>query len=185
MGKRRRPVQAQRQNGLTNKADDVTVQIKYKNIENTFSGNLQEVWLSINKLFLEFIPSLEIANNLMLKVDMQKLAKNLEGIIAFSQESPSILISRNKLTDNETLSLWLLAKHVGHQLGILKENTATKEELQNKLGKDSKITSTRLGELIKNETAIRTQDEKYKITTFGITQIQKETIPKIKTKMQT
>jgi hypothetical protein len=170
---------------LTSKANDVMVQIKYKNLENTFSGNLQEVWLSINKLFLEFIPSLEIASNLMLKVDLQKLARDCEGIIAFSQEGPSILVSRNKLTDNDTLSLWLLAKYVGHQLGILKDEVVSKEELQIKLGKDAKITSTRLGELVKNETAVRTADEKYRITTFGIAQIQKETLPKIKAKMET
>jgi hypothetical protein len=66
---------------------------------------------------------------------------------------------------------------------MLKSNAVSKEELQAKLGKNAKITSTRLGELIKNETATRTSDEKYRITIFGIAQTQKETLPKVKTKM--
>jgi hypothetical protein len=168
---------------LNSEANALTVQIKYKDVEKTFSGSIEEVWLSVNKFFLEFIPSFEIANKLMLRIDLQKLAKDCEGIIAFSQEGPTILVSRDRLTDNETLSLWLLANYVGCQLGMLKSDGVSKEELQAKLGKNAKITSTRLGELIKNETATRTSDEKYRITIFGIAQTQKETLPKVKTKM--
>jgi hypothetical protein len=170
---------------LTGQADGVTVQIKYKEIEKTFSGNLEEAWLFINRFFFEFIPSFEIASKLMLKVDLQKLAKDCEGIIAFSREGPSILIPRNRLTDNETLGLWLLAHHVGYNLGVLTSDAVSKEELQAKLGKDAKITSTRLGELVKGDTATKASDEKYRITTFGISQIQKDALPKIKAKMGT
>ena len=168
---------------MNSEANALTVQIKYKDVEKTFSGSIEEVWLSVNKFFLEFIPSFEIANKLMLRIDLQKLAKDCEGMIAFSQEGPTMLVSRDKLTDNETLSLWLLANYVGCQLGMLKSDGVSKEELQAKLGKNAKITSTRLGELIKNETATRTSDEKYRITIFGIAQTQKETLPKVKTKM--
>ena len=65
----------------------------------------------------------------------------------------------------------------------MKSDAVSKEELQMRLGKDAKITSTRLGELVKNQIAVRTADEKYRITTFGITQTQKETLPKIRTKV--
>jgi len=170
---------------LTKEPYDTKAQIKYKNIEKTFLGNTQEVWLSINKFFQELIPTFEIANKLMLNIDLQKLTKDSEGIVAFSKEGPSLLASRNKLTDNETLILWLLANYLGHQLGILKKEALSKEELQAKLGKDAKITSTRLGELAKNQIAVRTADEEYRITTFGITQAQKEILPKIKAKMRT
>jgi hypothetical protein len=170
---------------LTSESDGIKAQIKYKDIEKTFSGNVEQVWLSISKFFLEFVPTFEIAHKLMLNVDLQKLTKDCEAIIAFSKEGPSILVSRNKLTDNETLELSLLANYVGSQLGILKSDAVSKEELQMRLGKDAKITSTRLGELIKNQIAVRTADEKYKITTFGITQTQKETLPKIRTKVGT
>jgi len=168
---------------LTNQVDNVTIQIKYKDVEKTFSGNVEDAWVSINKFFLEFVPSFEIAGKLTLKIDLQKLAEDCEGIIAFSKEGANILIPRSKLTDNETLALWLLANYLGFQLGMIKSDVVSKEELQAKLGKDSKITSTRLGELIKTEMASRTADEKYRITTFSIVQMQKDILPRIKTKM--
>ena len=168
---------------MKDEANDVTIQIKYKDIQECISGNVEEVWLSINKLFSEFIPAFDTANKLMLKIDLHKLTKDCEQIIAFSKEGPSILVPRTKLTDNETLGLWLLANYVGSQLGILKNDALSKDELQTKLGKSAKIAGTRLGELVKNGTASKTSNEEYRITTFGIVQIQKETLPRIKTKI--
>jgi hypothetical protein len=66
---------------------------------------------------------------------------------------------------------------------MLENDAVSKEELQAKLGKNAKITSTRLGELLKNETATKTAEEKYRITTFGIAQIQKDTLPKIRARI--
>ena len=167
---------------MTEKAEKIAVQIKYKDVEKTFSATIEETWLLLNKFFNEFLPSFEIANKLWLSVDLQKLAKDCEGLIAFSQEGPSLLVPKSKLTDNETLSLWLLAGYVGHKLGMLDGDALSKEELQAKLGKSGKITSTRLGELVKNDVVAKTVDDKFRITTFGIVQMQKEILPRIKAK---
>jgi predicted transcriptional regulator len=59
----------------------------------------------------------------------------------------------------------------------------SKEELQARLGKSGKITSTRLGELVKSDVVVKTADDKYRITTFGLVQMQKDIIPKIKAKV--
>jgi hypothetical protein len=160
---------------LTEKPEKVAVHLKYKNFEKTFSATPEETWLLLNKFFNEFLPSFEIANKLWLSVDLQQLAKDCEGLIAFSQEGVNLLVPKSKLTDNETLSLWLLASYLGHKLSM-------KEELQTKLGKSGKITSTRLGELVKSDVVTKTADEKFRITTFGVAQMQKDTLPKIKAK---
>ena len=161
----------------------VTVHVKYGDVEQTFTGRVEDVWVSVNKFFGEFIPSFEIAGRLILNVDLQKLVRECEGIIAFSKEGPNLLVPKDKLTDNEALALWLLAKYVGYHLGMVKSEAVSKEELQARLGKSPKITSTRLGELVKNELATRTSDEKYRITTLGIIQTQRDAIPKIKAKV--
>jgi hypothetical protein len=161
----------------------LTVHVKFGDVEKTFSGSLEEVWLSINRFFGEFIPSFNVARKLVLSVDLQGLARDCEGVIAFSKEGVNLLVSKGKLTDNETLLLWLLAYYVGFQLGLVDGDAVSKEELQAKLGKSGKITSTRLGELVKSGMVAKTADDRYRITTFGVGQMQKEVIPKIKAKI--
>jgi hypothetical protein len=167
---------------LTEKPEKVAVHIKYKDVEKTFSAVPEETWLLLSKFFNEFLPSFEIANKLWLSIDLQQLAKDCEGLIAFSPEGANLLVPKSKLTDNETLALWLLAAYVGHKLGMVESDAVSKEELQAKLGKSGKITSTRLGELVKSDVATKTTDEKFRVTTFGVAQMQKDILPKIKAK---
>jgi hypothetical protein len=167
---------------LTEQQEKVAVHLKYKNVEKTFSAGPEEAWLLLSKFFTEFLPSFDIANKLLLTVDLQRLAEDCEGVIAFSQEGANLLVSKSKLTDNETLLLWLLAGYLGAKLGMLEGDVLSKEELQAKLGKSGKITSTRLGELVKNDLVAKTADEKFRITTFGVAQMQKDILPKVKAK---
>ncbi|MEM2995811.1 MAG: hypothetical protein QXI91_07380 [Candidatus Bathyarchaeia archaeon] len=161
----------------------ITVHVKYGDVEKTFSGSLEDVWLCINRFFSEFIPTFETARKLTLRIDLEGLVKDCEGLIGFSQkEGACLLTPKNRLTDNETLLLWLLAYHIGFRLGFVESDAVSRDELQAKLGKTAKITSTRLSELIKNGLTAKTADDKYRITSFGVTQMQKEIIPKIKAK---
>jgi hypothetical protein len=162
--------------------DGLIVQVRYRGAEKTFSGSVESVWLSLNRFFNDFLPSFEVAQRLVLNVDLQKLVNDCEGIIAFAKEGPCLLVPRNKLTDNDILSLLLLASYLAHQLGNAETEAVSKEELHGKLGKTPKIASTRLGELVKNQIAAKTPDEKYKITTFGLMQMHKDIIPKVKAK---
>jgi hypothetical protein len=162
---------------------EVTVQVRYHGVEETFSGSVESVWLSLSRFFNQFLPSFDVAQRLTLNVDLQKLTKECESVIAFAKEGPYLLVQRSELTDTETLSLLLLAGYVGHQLGRVEKDAVSKEELQARLGKNAKITSTRLGELVKNEIVAKTSDEKYRITTFGLMEMQRDTIPRIKAKM--
>jgi len=156
----------------------VTVHIKHKDSEETFSGTPEQVWQLLNKFFNQFMPTFEIAQKLSLKTDVQSLVKESENLIGITEEGPHILVSRNCLTDNETLALVLLGQYIAGS----DEPGLSKENLQAKLGKDAKITSTRLGELVKNELAAKTVDDKYRITTFGLAQMQKEILPRIRSK---
>lgn len=161
----------------------LTVHVKYGQVEKTFSGSVEDVWLALNRFFGEFIPTFELAKALVLKVDLQKLVEGCKDLIGFADNAPYLLFSKEKLSDNETLALHLLAAYLGYKLGVLKTDVLTREELQTKLGKNPKITSTRLGELVKGEIAEKTREGSYRITSFGVTQMQKEWLPKIKAKL--
>ena len=168
---------------MSEEPEKIGVQIKYKDVEKQFSAEPQEAWLLLNQFFKDFIPSFEIAQKLWLNIDVAQLAKELNGIVAFSGDGVSLLAPKNKLTDNDTLLVWLAAYFLGHKLGLVNSDSLSKDELQIKLGKSGKITSTRLGELVKNDFAAKTVDEKFRITTFGVVQVQKEVLPKIKSKI--
>jgi hypothetical protein len=168
---------------LSAKPEKIQIQIKYREIEQQFSAEPQEAWLLANQFFKDFIPSFEIARKLWLIIDLKQLAKDLSGIAAFSSDGASLLVPKNKLTDNEALSVWLTAYYLGSKLGMVYSDSLSKDELQTKLGKSGKITSTRLGELAKNGVVQKTGDEKFRITTYGVVQTQKEVIPRIKSKI--
>ncbi len=169
---------------MSGKTEKVQVHLKYKELEEQFAAEPQEAWLLINQFFKNFIPSFEIAQKIWLNIDLQQLAKDLDGIAAFSSDGASLLIPKNKLTDNDTLSIWLTAHYLGHKLGMVNNDALSKDELQMKLGKSGKITSTRLGELSKNGLVQKTVDDKFRIAIMGVVQTQKEIIPKIKSKMK-
>jgi len=168
---------------LIGRKDEISVQVKYKDVEKTFSGSVNDVWVSINRFFSEFVPTFEISKKMILTVDLEKLVKACEDVIAFAEEGPHLLVSRSKLTDNETLALLLLAGYLGCKLGLVESDVVSKEDLQGRLGKSSKIVSTRLGELVKREIAVKTKDGKYRISTFGVVQMQKDFLPRIKAKI--
>lgn len=170
---------------MTENPAKISVHLKYRDVEKTFSAPPEETWILLNKFFTKFLPSFDVAHKLMLSVDLQQLAKDCEGLIAFSPEGANLLVSKNMLTDNETLLLWLLAAYLGSKLGLVEGDAVSKEELQAKLGKSGKITSTRLGELVKGDLVAKTADEKFKVTTFGVVQLQKDLLGKIRAKTNT
>jgi hypothetical protein len=168
---------------VSGKLEKIHVQIKYKGLEQQFFADPQETWLLLNQFFKDMIPSFEIAQKLWINIDIAQLAKDLNGIIVFSGDGTGLLVPKNKLTDNEALLVWLAAHYLGNKLGLIDFDSLSKDQLQAMLSKSGKITSTRLGELVKNNLAMKTADEKFRITTFGVLQLQKEVLSKIKSKI--
>jgi hypothetical protein len=162
--------------------ETVTVHIKYMDTEQTFTGDVNQVWVSINRFFSEMIPALQIVKTALFTVDLEKLIEDCKNVIALAPEGPVLLLSKQNLTDSETLTSNLLATYIGNKLGFSKDYL-TKEELQATLGKNSKITSTRLGELCREGYATKSEEGKYKITTLGIKRFQEKILPEIREKL--
>jgi len=163
--------------------EKITVHIKYKDVEQTFVGPVNDVWVVVNKFFSQMIPSFYVAQKVLLTPDLSKIIEDFKDVIAFATEGPELLISKRRLTDSEIVQLYLLAAYMGHKLGRLSRDAMSKKELQTRLGKTSKITSTRLGELCRERVIIKTEEGNYKITTIGIKRLQDELLPKIREKI--
>ena len=157
----------------------ISVHVKYGQIEQTFAGNVNDVWVSLNKFFGEMVPAFDIARKVTLTVDLAKLVEDSKDVVAITSEGPELLLPKEKLTDRENLQLYLLAAYIGFKLGKLPREEMTKEQLAVKLGKSMKITTTRLGELTKDGIIIKTNEANYKITTIGIKRLQNITLSKL------
>jgi hypothetical protein len=154
--------------------DTVTVHVKYGQIEQTFTGNADAVWMSVNKFFSEVIPAFTIASKMTLTVDLAELIEEAKGVIAIAPEGPEVLVPKEKLTDSEALQFYLLAAYIAFQLGKRGADAMTKEELQLKLGKSPKITSTRLSELVKEGSVVKTDEGGYRLATVAVKRLQGE-----------
>jgi len=140
--------------------------------------------VSVNKFFGELVPAFDLARKVLLTVDLAKLVDDFKDVVAIAPEGPEVLIPKERLTDSETLQLYLLAAYIGFRLGKLSWETMTKEELTAKLGKSLKITTTRLGELVKDGLAVKNDEGDYRITSIGTRGLQGETLSKIKSKLK-
>ena len=163
-------------------SEQIMVHVKYGGVEKTFTGSVNDVWVSVNKFFSETVPAFDIARKVTLTVDLAKLIEDFKDVIAIAPEGPEVLIPKEKLTDSEILQYYLLAAYVGYRLGKRSTDAMSKEELQSKLGKNMKITTTRLGELVKQGNVVKTDEGNYKIATVAIKKLQEE-VKAIKTEI--
>jgi len=155
-------------------SERITVVVKYGGVEKTFTGSVNDVWVSVNKFFCEMIPAFDVARKMMLTVDLPRLIEDFKDVVAIAPEGPEVLIPKEKLTDSEALQFYLLAAYIAHRLGKRSTDAMTKEELQGKLGKTSKITSTRLGELVKEGCVVKTEEGNYRLATVAVKKLQDE-----------
>ena len=109
------------------------MRVKFGDIEHTFEGNINDVWFSVNKFFSENIPALEVVSKIMLTVDLQQLVQECKDVVAITPEGIAVLVSKERLTDNEALMLHLLAGYVGQKLGVLETASLSKKALQDSL----------------------------------------------------
>lgn len=162
---------------------DIIVRVKYAEVEQTFAGNVEDVWISVNKFFSEMVPAFDLTCKIMLNIDLAKLIEDIIDVIAIAPEGPELLVPKARLTDREALQLHLLAAFIGAKLGKFARETLTKEELSTRLGKNVKTVATRLGELVKDGIVSKTEDGSYRIMTIGVKRLQDEILPRIRTRL--
>jgi len=183
LDRRERLIQTEGHHELTDKQGKVTIHVKYGDLEQTFEGEVEQVWKSLNRFFTQMFPNLELVKKVVLTAELSELIKECEDLVGVAPEGAYVLVPTKNLTDSETLALNLLAAYIGHKLGVLERDSLSKEELRLRLGKSAKITSTRLGELCREGVVTKNEEGEYRLTAFGIRKIQRELFPKIRAKV--
>lgn len=155
--------------------------LRYRGMEIKLSGTPNEV----TKAFLDFmskmLPAYEIVNRLVMTVDLDKLLRDLEGIVALTPEGVIVTTPRDNMGERETILLHLLKTNVGYQLGKLEEDAISLADILTQTGGKPSTTAARLSELVNQGWVERVGRGKYRITTFGVKSFQETVLPKLKT----
>lgn len=158
----------------------VEMLLRYRGMEIKLTGNFKEV----TKAFLEFmskmLPAYELANSLIMSVDLDKLVRDLEGIVALTPEGIILTTPREGLGERETILLYLLKTSLGHQLGKIEEDALSLADILTQTGGKPSTTAARLSELVNQGWVERVGRGKYRITTFGVKSVQETVLPKLK-----
>jgi hypothetical protein len=157
----------------------VEVVVRYEGLEVKFSGDINEVV----KFFLEFLnkmlPNYDLISNLTLTVDLEKLLRSVEGLIAISPEGLIVVVPQELLGERETILLHLVKTYIGYQVGKLdKDFMAISDIIAVTSGKPSSA-AARLSELVQINWVERVGRGEYRITTYGIKTFIEDVLPKI------
>ena len=158
----------------------VEVLVKYQGMEVKFSGTSSEVIRSFLEFMSKILPNYALVSRLTITVDLEKLLKDLEGVISITPEGIIITANREQLGERETILLYLIKANVGNQLGKLdRDSMSIADLLAPTRGKPSS-TAARLSELVDLGWVDRIGRGEYRITTFGIKSFMEQILPKIK-----
>jgi hypothetical protein len=155
--------------------------VRYKDMEVKFTGEPEDVIRSFLKFMSKVLPPYELVSGLTLTVDLERLMKNIRGVIAFTPEEPIITLPKEKLgAERDIIILHLVKVYVGYETGRLEKDSLTTSEIISLTGAKSGTVAARLSELTSRGWVERIGRGEYRITTLGVKAFLDEILPKIK-----
>lgn len=163
--------------------DRVEVVVTYQGLEVKFSGDIDEVV----RFFLEFLnkmlPNYALISRLTLTIDVEKLLREVEGIIAITPEGLTVTFSQELLGEREAILLHLVKTYIGYQLGKLDKDFMTISDIISTTRGKPSSSAGRLSELVQMNWVERVGRGEYRVTTYGIKSFSEEVLPKIRSLM--
>lgn len=156
------------------------VTIRYGSVEKKITGAPDEVANAVLSFLTSAIPQLELASRLVLSMELSKLAKDCEGIVAITPEGVVVTVSTEGLADRELLLLHLAKEKLAEMTGKSKSDTVQMSDLITATKRSSGTIAGRLSELCSESLAERKGKGEYHITTFGLHVFQELVLPKLK-----
>jgi hypothetical protein len=161
-------------------APKLKITIKYGALESTCEGSADEALKFIFNFIKDVYPNYELVRNLTLTVDLQRLLRQLKGVISFLPKGrPVILKPTDKLTDSELILVFLVAAYSGNQIGMAEDDNLSMAELLDKTGKPAGTVAGRLSELVGELYVERVGRGKYRVTAYGVKEFTEEILPKL------
>ena len=154
--------------------------VKYQGMEVRFSGTVNEVIRAFLEFMSKILPNYDLISKLTITIDLEKLLKDLEGIIAITPEGLIVTIPREKIGEREAILLNLLKTSIGYQLGKLDRDSVSVADILTLTGGKPSSTAARLSELVDLGWVDRIGRGEYRVTTYGIKSFTETVMPKIR-----
>ncbi len=160
--------------------EKIEVSVKFGDMEVKLFGTASEVVRSFLQFMGKVMPSYELVYRLTLTVDLERLLKDLEGVMAITPEGMILTKPREAIGEREAIMLHLIKGYVGYQLGKVNRDSLSISDILSLTGGKPSSTAARLSELVDLGWVDRVGRGEYRITTYGVTQFQESILPKVK-----
>ena len=167
---------------LTSIGHPLEVTIKWGTLEKKIVGQPDQVARDVLAFLTDTIPTLELASQLALSVDVNSLAKECEGVLAVTPEGVVITVPTELLADRELLLLHLAKARIACELGKSAKDLVQSADLVNATKKSAGTVAGRLSELCGESLAERKGKGEYRATTLGMHIFRQHVLPKLKPK---
>jgi len=156
------------------------VTIRYGSLEKKITGDPEDVAKTVLSFLMSLVPQLELASRLVLSVDLSKIAKTCEGIVAITPEGVVVTASTEGLADRELLLFQLAKQKIAQMMGKSESDTVQASDLISATKRSGGTVAGRLSELCSESLAERKGKGEYRVTTLGLHIFQEQVIPKLK-----
>ena len=154
--------------------------IRYGSLEKKITGDPEDVAKTVLSFLMSLVPQLELASRLVLSVDLSKIAKTCEGIVAITPEGVVVTASTEGLADRELLLFQLAKQKIAQMMGKSESDTVQASDLIAATKRSGGTVAGRLSELCSESLAERKGKGEYRVTTLGLHIFQEQVIPKLK-----
>ncbi len=166
---------------MSNEEMSLELSVRYKDMEVRFKGEPDDVIRSFLSFMSKVLPAYELASRLTLTIDLERLLKSVEGLIAFTPEGPVITVPREKLGgERDIILLHLVKTYIGYETGRTEKDYLTTSEIISSTGGKSGTVAARLSELTSLGWVERIERGEYRITTLGVESFLDEILPRVK-----
>lgn len=149
-------------------------------MEKRITGGPGDVAKAVLSFLNSIIPQMELANRLVLSLDLGKIAEACEGAVAITPEGVVVTVSTDVLADRELLLLHLAMQKIAEMTGKSESDTVQASNLIAATKRSSGTVAGRLSELCTESLVERKGKGEYRITTLGMHLFQQQVLPKLK-----
>ena len=145
--------------------------VNYGDLNVQFTGDASEVLRSVNEFLAKNIPSINLAQNLILNFTIKELIEKFHDYIRLTPEGPRVWLQNRKLSDKEIVALQLVGERIASESSGPSNRLVTLARMQESTSLSPKSLSSRLSELTKSGHVVREskgQEKGFRISTQGI-----------------